>query len=252
MAEQFLDGTQVAAMGQKVGGEGVAQGVGCGAGGQAQPVPQIGHQRLHAARAERPAAHTPEQRRTGFQIEGTEIGIARAGLVDRGQDGHDPSLVALAGDAQGLAHRMVAPVERQRFGNAKAAAIEQEQDSAVTRLDPVAAVAMAPQHLGKFWTVGTVWLGGVLGIVAMRFVAGYFIILLNRFKGLAAGAYFLVAWIGVKLVIGGLHNAKYLPWEMHEGIFWGGMAAIIVLSMLMGPRSNGPSEPAPIEEPVAQ
>ena len=116
----------------------------------------------------------------------------------------------------------------------------------------VAAVAMAPQHLGKFWTVGTVWLGGVLGIVAMRFVAGYFIILLNRFKGLAAGAYFLVAWIGVKLVIGGLHNANYLPWEMHEGIFWGGMAAIIVLSMLIGPRSNGPSEPAPIEEPVAQ
>jgi len=99
----------------------------------------------------------------------------------------------------------------------------------------VTAVAMAPQHLGRFWNLGTVWLGGMLGIVAMRFVAGYFIILLNRFKGLAVGAYYLVAWIGLKLVISGFYNAKYLPGEMHEAIFWGGMVLIVILSMLLVP-----------------
>src|SRR5262249_23786535 len=34
-----------------------------------------------------------------------------------------------------------------------------------------------------------IWVGGVLGIIAMRIVAGVFIILLARFKGLAAGPY---------------------------------------------------------------
>ncbi len=105
----------------------------------------------------------------------------------------------------------------------------------------VAAIAMAPQHLGPYWNIGTVWLGGMLGIIAMRFVAGYFIILLNRFKGLAMGAYYLVAWIGLKLVISGLHNGKYLRGEMHEALFWGGMGAIVVASMLYRPSHRNDS-----------
>jgi YkoY family integral membrane protein len=102
----------------------------------------------------------------------------------------------------------------------------------------VAAVAMAPEHLGNEWKLAIVILGGVLGIVAMRFVAGYFLILLERFKGLAAGAYYLVAWIGVKLVIGGLHNGRYVDWEMPEWLFWGGMIAIVAVSMLYPSRDK--------------
>src|SRR5215203_1647695 len=37
----------------------------------------------------------------------------------------------------------------------------------------------------KDWVI---YLGGVLGIIAMRYVAGYFLNLLDRFKGLALGA----------------------------------------------------------------
>src|SRR4051812_2178076 len=61
------------------------------------------------------------------------------------------------------------------------------------------AMAVSLEHLGENWKLGTVYLGGILGIITMRFVAGYFIILLERFSGLAAGAYVLVAWIGLKL-----------------------------------------------------
>jgi len=57
----------------------------------------------------------------------------------------------------------------------------------------VAAVAMAPD---KPWLV---YVGGVLGIITMRFVAGYFLKLLDAFHALETSAYLLVAWIGLKL-----------------------------------------------------
>lgn len=46
-----------------------------------------------------------------------------------------------------------------------------------------------------------VYLGGVLGIIAMRFVAQTFIKIINRFPGLESSAYLIVAWIGLKLVL---------------------------------------------------
>ena len=104
-----------------------------------------------------------------------------------------------------------------------------------------------------------IYIGGILGIVAMRFVAGYFLILLDRFQGLAQGAYYLVGWIGLKLLGGGLHDAFHpdprhvtlapgnwresippwalkVPFEMNAWLFWGGMALIIAASMLYKPK----------------
>ncbi len=49
-------------------------------------------------------------------------------------------------------------------------------------------------------------IGGVLGIITMRFVVRYFLILLERFPGLEEGAYYLVAWIGLKLLLSGFHQ----------------------------------------------
>lgn len=136
----------------------------------------------------------------------------------------------------------------------------------------VAAVAMAdglPPHIGErtafiLPVLGLpvslelliVYLGGILGIVAMRYVAGYFLLLLDRFTGLAIGAYYLVGWIGLKLIGGGLHDALHprgkaavptwhervpdwafrLPLEMPEWVFWGGMGLIVVFSLLYKPK----------------
>jgi len=47
------------------------------------------------------------------------------------------------------------------------------------------------------WVVYT---GGVLGIIAMRFVAGGFLRLLDRFPSLESSAYYLVGWIGFNMV----------------------------------------------------
>ncbi len=100
-----------------------------------------------------------------------------------------------------------------------------------------------------------VYIGGVLGIITMRMVAGFFIVVLEKFKGLAEGAYLLVGWIGIKLLESGLVHAlhpepavgpgtwrdaipswlKTVP-EMPEWMFWGGMITILVGSMLYRPR----------------
>jgi YkoY family integral membrane protein len=102
----------------------------------------------------------------------------------------------------------------------------------------VAAVAMAdslPARLGNNWKLAIVYIGGILGIITMRFVAGYFIILIERFHGLTIGAYVLVAWIGMKLILSGLNNALLISFQMNEWLFWGGMILIVVASLLYKP-----------------
>jgi YkoY family integral membrane protein len=110
--------------------------------------------------------------------------------------------------------------------------------------------------------IGIVWTGGILGIIMMRLVAGVFLRLLDRYPGLARGAYYLVAWIGISLVGSGLHDAfklrnlwnvgwraqvpvalKQFQWELNDIVFWAGMAIIIVLSFVLSPKRRGGENP---------
>lgn len=130
----------------------------------------------------------------------------------------------------------------------------------------LAAVAMVqglPSRLqaNHYLAMSIIYIGGVLGIVMMRLVAGVFLNLLNRYKGLAAGAYVLVGWIGLKLCGGGIHQAiehaswarglpawaRQFPWEMPDAVFWAGMALIVVASLLYKPRrpERPPTDAAP-------
>ncbi|MFM7591967.1 MAG: TerC family protein [Isosphaeraceae bacterium] len=124
----------------------------------------------------------------------------------------------------------------------------------------LAAVAMAEgfdEHIKKSVLLGvtyelwTVWIGGILGIVTMRYVAGMFIALLDKFPGLASAAYQLVLWIGIKLFASGIDQAfhlatadksgwrSYIPqsildihWEIPEPVFWTVMFAILGIAVL--------------------
>ena len=102
----------------------------------------------------------------------------------------------------------------------------------------LAAVAAADKlplgRAGRYWVVVV---GGVLGIITMRYVAGYFIILLEKFRGMEPGAYGLVAWIGLNLVTGGLHDGEWMRFEMNPWVFWIGMLAIVVMGLLYQPSS---------------
>lgn len=89
----------------------------------------------------------------------------------------------------------------------------------------VAAVAMSP----KLWVVYT---GGILGIITMRFVAGYFLKLLDTFHALETSAYLLVSWIGLKLALETYPQAMGLPAYEHghgpipKWLFWSVMLVL--------------------------
>ncbi len=105
----------------------------------------------------------------------------------------------------------------------------------------LAAVAMADDFPARFGYNGKlfiVFVGGVLGIITMRLVVRYFVTLLDRFPGLAQGAYFLVAWIGLKLVISGFHSADFIGFHINEWLFWSVMLVIAVLSFVIQPRTR--------------
>jgi len=107
----------------------------------------------------------------------------------------------------------------------------------------LAAVAMADSFPARFGNLGKqfiVLLGGILGIITMRFLVRPFVSLLDRFPGLAEGAYYLVAWIGLKLVISGFHTAEFIPFHIPEWLFWSVMLLIAVVSVLVKPRGVGP------------
>ncbi len=102
-----------------------------------------------------------------------------------------------------------------------------------------------PAHFGDTGKYLIVLTGGVLGIITMRFVVRYFVLLLDRFPGLAEGAYFLVAWIGLKLVVSGLSDAatslsdgRIKPFHIPEILFWTVMVLIMIVSFLVSPKQS--------------
>ena len=103
----------------------------------------------------------------------------------------------------------------------------------------VDSILAAVSLTNKVWIVFT---GGFLGVVMMRFAAKIFISLFTRFANLETTAYLLVATIGIKVVIEGLH----LPGvDFHSAsapsfwIFWATMLAFISFGLI--PKRSKPN-----------
>lgn len=79
-----------------------------------------------------------------------------------------------------------------------------------------AAVAMTDKLL-------IIWLGGVLGIVFLRFMAAFLVRLLEKLPRLEDLAYQLIFFIGTKLFLDGLHV------RIEHTVFWFMMGVIIIL-----------------------
>ncbi len=78
----------------------------------------------------------------------------------------------------------------------------------------------------SYWIV---LLGGVLGIVMMRFAAVIFIKLIRSFPRMATTAYLLVFVIACKLMIESTTNADFHSASSPEGwLFWAGMLGCVV------------------------
>jgi YkoY family integral membrane protein len=81
------------------------------------------------------------------------------------------------------------------------------------------AVAMSP----KIWVVIT---GGLLGIAAMRMVTGELVRIVERYPALVDGAFVIIAWVGLKLLIEFAHTEGYIGFQIPK---WLSLGLIIVI-----------------------
>lgn len=97
----------------------------------------------------------------------------------------------------------------------------------------------------KIWVV---YLGAVIGIVLLRYAAGLFVQLLERYPKLDHVAYAIVGWIGFKLGVHAWEKAvsQLSPgsWSPHlnEAFFWGGLFTIAIVGSALAvrkPRVSG-------------
>ena len=87
------------------------------------------------------------------------------------------------------------------------------------------AVAVSP----KLWVVLS---GGILGIVAMRVVVGQLLALIERYPALVDGAFIIIAWVAIKLILEYLHGAGYVPFEIPKWLSLGLIVVIFAASFL--------------------
>lgn len=95
---------------------------------------------------------------------------------------------------------------------------------------------------GKFFVV---FIGGMAGIILMRFAAQFFVRLLDQHPKLEVAAFLLVFWVGIKLAIVTLAHPALgvLPLHFPEStiwqiIFFGGMIAIASWGWLTSTKST--------------
>ena len=96
----------------------------------------------------------------------------------------------------------------------------------------------------KTWVIIT---GGILGVVAMRLVIGQLLVLVNRYPTLVDGAFIIIAWVGIKLLVEYLHSAQYIHFAINKWMSFGLIVVIFIIALVMA-RREGPAKPDPLEE----
>ena len=74
--------------------------------------------------------------------------------------------------------------------------------------------------------------GGILGVIAMRLVIGQLLVLVNRYPALVDGAFVIIAWVGIKLLLEYLHDAGYVRFEIPKWLSLGLVVVIFVIAFV--------------------
>ena len=111
-----------------------------------------------------------------------------------------------------------------------ATVVKVELTNLVFSIDSIlAAVAMSP----KRWVVLS---GGILGIIAMRMVVGQVMALVERYPAIVDGAFIIIAWVGVKLLIEYLHGEVWAPFMVPQWFSLILIVMIFVVSLMYARR----------------
>jgi YkoY family integral membrane protein len=96
------------------------------------------------------------------------------------------------------------------------------------------AVAMSQ----KFWVVLT---GGILGVLAMRVVVSQLVAWIRRYPRLIDGAFVIVAWVGLKLLLDYAHQLAWIGWEIPQALSLMGIAIVLGVSYLVARGHPAPA-----------
>lgn len=107
---------------------------------------------------------------------------------------------------------------------------------------PKVGIHFGGMDLGQF---SVMFLGGMIGVILMRFAATWFVELLNKYPGLEGAAFAIVGWVGIKLVVLVLahKDVGILPEEfphtvLWQSIFWAVLILLVVIGWLTSAVSN--------------
>jgi len=94
------------------------------------------------------------------------------------------------------------------------------------------AVAMS----NKLWVIIT---GGILGVIAMRLVIGQMLVLVNKYPPLVDGAFIIIAWVGLKLLLESGHDLGWVAFVIPRWFSLGLVVVIFVIALVYA-RRRGP------------
>ena len=142
--------------------------------------------------------------------------------------------------------------ERRSIPQAKAAfglsafwatVVKVELTDIVFAIDSIlVAVAMS----SKTWVIIA---GGVFGIIAMRLVIGQLLTVVRRYPALVDGAFIIIAWVGIKLLIEYLHLEGHIHFQINRWMSFGLIVLIFLASYLYARRQGPvPDDPTSTDE----
>jgi YkoY family integral membrane protein len=124
-----------------------------------------------------------------------------------------------------------------------ATVVKVEMTDMVFAIDSIL-VAVAVSN--KLWVVIT---GGILGIVMMRLLIGKLLSLIRRYPALVDGAFIIITWVGIKLLLEYGHNIGWIHFEIPKWLSLGLVGVIFGASYLyalrQGPVQEEGEEGAP-------
>ncbi|WP_251943193.1 TerC family protein [Staphylococcus sp. Marseille-Q5304] len=117
---------------------------------------------------------------------------------------------------------------------------------AIAQTLPKIGIPFGGMDIGQF---GVMFVGGMLGVIIMRFAASWFVNLLNKYPGLEGAAFAIVGWVGIKLIVMVLaHKDIHIIPEsfphslLWQCIFWGVMILLVIIGWIASARKNKKAE----------
>jgi YkoY family integral membrane protein len=89
----------------------------------------------------------------------------------------------------------------------------------------------------KLWVIIT---GGILGIITMRLLIGQLLDIVRRFPAIVEGAYIIVAWVGIKLLVEYAHGIHLIDWQIPRWLSITVMLVLLVASVIYAKGKERP------------